>query len=232
MDLEPPSRRDDRRLVPDSGDADAPGAADCAPAPPLARALADRLDRPVVLVGMMGVGKSSLGRKLAAALGWPFIDADDAIETAAQMTIPEIFAKFGEASFRDGERRVIARLLAGDSVPGAAAAPGARKVIATGGGAFVNAETRALILGKAVAVWLDAEVDTLVERTARKDNRPLLKGGDPREILGQLREERARFYAEAPVHVRSGNAPHARTLAVVLGAIAAHLEGAAGAHAA
>ena len=174
-------------------------------------AIAKRVDRPVVLVGMMGVGKSSVGKRLAAMLRCPFIDADDAIEQSAKMTIPEIFENFGEAGFRDGERRVIARLIEED---------GGRKVIATGGGAFCNAETRALILDRTIAVWLDSDVDTLLERTARKDNRPLLKQGDPREILTRLREERRPFYEQAPIHVVSGNGPHSRTVNQVLKGIA------------
>lgn len=171
------------------------------------KALADRIDRPVVLVGMMGVGKSSLGRRLATLLGWSFFDADDEIEKAAQMTIPEIFATYGEPFFRDGERRVIARLMEEDS---------RRKVIATGGGAFCNAETRDLILQRGIAVWLDSDVDTLVERTARRENRPLLKDGDPREIIARLREERRPVYEKAPIHVISGNGPHGRAIARVL----------------
>ena len=176
-------------------------------------ALSRRIDRPIALVGMMGVGKSSVGRKLAATLKLPFVDADEAIEQAAQMPIPEIFAKFGEAYFRDGERRVIARLLEGQN-------PGRPSVIATGGGAFVNDQTRRLILDKAIAVWLDCDVETLYERVGRKGNRPLLQGGDPREILERLRAERQPAYAEAPIHVQSGNQPHARTLATVMKGIA------------
>jgi shikimate kinase len=170
-----------------------------------------RIDRPVVLVGMMGVGKSSVGKRLAAMLRWPFVDADDEIERSARMTIPEMFEAYGESYFRDGERRVIARLLAEDR---------ARTVIATGGGAFCNAATRELILERAVAVWLDSDVDTLVERTARKDNRPLLQGGDAREILTRLREERAPHYALAPVHVVSASGPHTHTVHRVLEGIA------------
>lgn len=184
---------------------------------PDARRLASilaRIDRPIVLVGMMGVGKSSLGRKLASQLGAPFVDADEAIETSAQMTIPEIFNTYGETFFRDGERRVIARLM-GDGASGGTLV----KVIATGGGAFVNDATRALILRQGIAIWLDAELDTLVERTARKDNRPLLQNGNPREILGRLKREREPFYAQAPIHVVSGNIPHSRTLGRMLGAI-------------
>jgi shikimate kinase len=173
-------------------------------------ALGRRVDRPIVLVGMMGVGKSSVGKRLAHLLDCAFVDADEEIERSAQMSVPEIFDTYGEEYFRDGERRVIARLLAereaGDGTI----------VIATGGGAFVNAETRALILERAIAVWLDSEVDTLVDRTARKGNRPLLRGGDPHEILGRLREERAPHYAQAPIHVMSGNGPHVQTINKVL----------------
>ena len=179
-------------------------------------ALARRIDRPVVLVGMMGVGKSSVGRKLAATLRLPFVDADEAIEEAAHMPIPDIFATFGEAYFRDGERRVIARLLDGESQE-------RRSVIATGGGAFVNDQTRALILDKAIPVWLDCDVETLYERVGRKGNRPLLKQGDPREILTRLKTEREPFYAQAPIKVMSGNGPHARTVDQVLKGIDAWL---------
>jgi shikimate kinase len=170
-------------------------------------ALARRIDRPVVLVGMMGVGKTSIGRKLAALLHAPFVDADEEIERAAQMTISEIFAQFGEDYFRDGERRVIARLIDG---------PGTRRVIATGGGAFVNPETRALILDKAIAVWLDSDVEVLVERVGRKDTRPLLRQGDPREILTRLKAEREPAYSQAPIHVKSGFGPQSRTVGKVL----------------
>lgn len=170
-------------------------------------ALARRIDRPVVLVGMMGVGKTSIGRKLAALLHAPFVDADEEIERAAQMSISEIFAQFGEEYFRDGERRVIARLIDG---------PGTRRVIATGGGAFVNSETRALILEKAIAVWLDSDVEVLVERVGRKDTRPLLRQGDPREILTRLKAEREPAYAQAPIHVKSGFGPQSRTVGKVL----------------
>jgi shikimate kinase len=177
-------------------------------------ALARRIDRPVVLVGMMGVGKSSVGRKLAALLRMPFVDADEEIENAAQMSIPEIFERFGEAYFRDGERRVIARLIDG---------PGSHAVIATGGGAFVNAETRALILAKTIAVWLDSDIETLLERVSRKDNRPLLRNGNPREILTRLKAEREATYAEAPIHVQSTGGPHTRTTQAVLKGIEAWL---------
>lgn len=171
-------------------------------------AIAARITRPVVLVGLMGVGKSTVGRKLAALLGRDFIDADEAIAAAAQRSIPEIFETFGEAHFRDGERRVIARLI--DEGHG---------VIATGGGAFVDPATRAAVLEKGIAVWIDCDVDTLVERTARRANRPLLKQGNPREILTRLAQERAPFYAEAPIRVRSENGPHAETARAIIKAI-------------
>lgn len=181
--------------------------ADTTLSPDEIEALARRIDRPVVLVGMMGVGKSSVGKRLAALLHCPFFDADDEIEKAAAMTIPEIFAAYGEDYFRDGERRVIARLM--EEADG-------HRVIATGGGAFVNPETRALILERGIAVWLDSDVDTLVERTARKDNRPLLKQGNPRETLARLRDERRPFYEQAPIHVLSTSGPHGRTINKVL----------------
>ena len=174
----------------------------------LAARIAGRLDRPLVLVGLMGVGKSTVGRRLATAVGKRFIDADDAIEQAAQRSISEIFEQFGEQYFRDGERRVIARLIEDHD-----------GVIATGGGAFVNDETRSLILSQAIAVWIDCEIETLVERTSRKNTRPLLKTGDPREILTRLYEERKPFYAEAPIHVMSDAGPHDETVAKILEAL-------------
>lgn len=173
------------------------------------RAIARRIDRPVVLVGMMGVGKSTIGRKLAAQLGLPFTDADEEIEAAAHMTVAEIFDKFGEPYFRDGERRVIARLMeAGPSV------------LATGGGAFVQDETRALILERGIAIWLDSDVETLMGRVARRGTRPLLQGGDPREILERLKRERESAYAEAPIRVTSDSGPHGDTLGRILEALA------------
>ena len=170
--------------------------------------IAARITRPVVLVGLMGVGKSTVGRKLASLLGRDFIDADEAIVAAAQRSIPEIFEAFGEAHFRDSERRVIARLV--DEGHG---------VIATGGGAFVEPDTRALVLERGIAVWIDCDIDTLVERTARRSNRPLLKTGDPREILTRLAQERTPFYAQAPIRVVSENGPHADTARAIIEAI-------------
>jgi len=178
------------------------------PDEPARNALLARIDRPLVLVGMMGVGKSSVGRRLAQYLGLAFADADDAIVEAAHMPIADIFDQFGETHFRDGERRVIARLLERPD-----------QVIATGGGAFVQPETRALILARGIPIWLEADVDTLVERVARNDKRPLLRGGDPHEIIARLLAERTPAYAEAPIRVTSGRGPHAETIADILEAL-------------
>jgi shikimate kinase len=166
------------------------------------------LDRPIVLIGLMGAGKTTVGRRLAQRLGLPFVDADEEIEAAAGMTISEIFQMFGEAYFRDGERRVIARLI-----------DGSPKVIATGGGAFMNERTRALILENATAVWLEADLDTLVERVRRRSTRPLLKDRDPREVLGELAKVRNPIYALAPIHVRSQPSPHDATVKAILRAL-------------
>jgi len=171
-------------------------------------AISRRIDRPLVLVGMMGVGKSTVGRKLAQLLGFAFYDADSEIETAAQMSVSEIFENFGEDYFRDGERRVIARLMEGGP-----------SVIATGGGAFVNEETRRLLLDQGLVIWLDSDVETLVDRVGRKDSRPLLRNGDPREILTRLRSEREAHYAQAPIHVTSEARPHQHTLNKILQAL-------------
>ncbi len=165
-------------------------------------------NRPIILVGMMGSGKSSVGRRLAARLGRPFFDADDEIEAAAGMTVAEIFDGYGEAYFRDGERRVIARLLAQP-----------RAVLATGGGAFAQEQTRALILESGVAVWLDVPIAVLAERVSRRNHRPLLIGRDPREVLAELMERRAPAYAQAQVHVVSDAAPHGRAVDAILSAL-------------
>lgn len=170
--------------------------------------IAARIDLPIVLVGLMGTGKSTVGRKLSEMLGRAFVDADTEIEKAARRSISEIFAEFGEAYFRDGERRVIARLIEENG-----------GVIATGGGAFVDDETRAVILEKAIAVWIHSDIDILVERTSRRDTRPLLKDGDPKEILTRLYEEREPFYSQAQIKVTSANTPHADTAWAILEAI-------------
>jgi shikimate kinase len=174
----------------------------------------DLRKKTIALVGLMGVGKSSIGRRLAAALDLPFRDADEEIEAAAGRSVSEIFAERGEAEFREGERRVIARLL--DEPP---------MVLATGGGAFVNPDTRALIKEKAVSVWLKADVDVLVRRVGRKDSRPLLKGRDPRQVLSELAKVRGPAYAEADLCVETGDTPHAVALERVLEALGRHAKG-------
>lgn len=166
--------------------------------------------RPIVLIGLMGVGKSTVGRRLAARLDLPFVDADSEIESAAGMSITDIFERFGEAYFRDGERRVIGRLI--DGTP---------KVIATGGGAFINDETRSLILGQALAIWLDADPVLLAERVRRRDTRPLLRNRDPAEVLRELARVRNPIYALAPIHVSSQQTPHETTVAAILKALPA-----------
>lgn len=164
--------------------------------------------KPIVLVGLMGAGKSTVGRRLAHRMHLPFVDADTEIETAAGMTIADIFERFGEPHFRDGERRVIARLI--DGTP---------KVIATGGGAFLNEATRELILDQAIAVWLDAEPAVLAERVRKRDTRPLLHGKDPEVVLTELAKIRNPFYALAPIRVVSIAAPHDATVDAILKAI-------------
>jgi shikimate kinase len=153
--------------------------------------------RSIVLVGMMGAGKSSIGRRLAARLNLPFVDADSEIEKAASMTIPEIFAAHGEAYFRAGEARVIARLLEGGP-----------QVLATGGGAFMIPESRAAIRAKGISIWLSAALDILLRRIKRRAERPMLTGDDPVETLKRLIEERYPVYAEANLSVESRDVPH------------------------
>jgi shikimate kinase len=152
--------------------------------------------RSIVLVGLMGAGKTKIGRRLAARLSLPFFDSDEEIEAAAGETIEEIFANRGEAAFRDGERRVIARLLAGPV-----------QVLATGGGAFMDAATRRVIAARGVSVWLRADLNVLFARVSRRTNRPLLKTPDPRAVLAELIKRRYPIYAEADVTVDSGDGP-------------------------
>lgn len=166
------------------------------------------------MVGLMGAGKSSIGRRLAQRLGLPFIDADTEIEAAAGTTIEEIFQRHGEAAFRDGERRVIARLL--ESPP---------HVLATGGGAFMDPSTRALIRARTISIWLRADIELMLARVGRRSNRPLLKSGDPRAVLEQLIAQRYPIYAEADLTVDSIDGPPDATLERVLAALAAHLAG-------
>lgn len=165
-------------------------------------------EKSIALVGLMGAGKSSVGRRLAKRIGLPFVDSDAEIEAAAGLTIAEIFELHGEAHFRAGERRVLARLIAGPA-----------SVIATGGGAFMDPETRKLILGRCVAVWLDAEVATLAERVRRRDHRPLLSGKDPVALLQNLAEVRNPVYAEAHLTIRGGALPHERMVDRIVAAL-------------
>ena len=168
--------------------------------------------RSIVLVGMMGAGKSSVGRRLAARLGLTFVDADGEIETAARMSIADIFAAHGEAYFRSGEARVIARLLEGGP-----------QVMATGGGAFMNLETRSTIRSKGVSIWLDAEYEVLLRRVRRRSDRPMLKTADPAETLRRLLAERNPIYAEADLTLRSREAPHDTIVNEAIAGLVAHL---------
>ena len=154
-------------------------------------------NRMIVLVGLMGAGKSTIGRRLAARLGVPFVDADDEVERAAGCSIGDMFEVHGEAAFREGEKRVIGRLLDGPV-----------GVLATGGGAFMNEETRDRIREKGVSVWLRADLDVLVRRCARRDDRPLLRDGDMRETLENLIDRRYPVYGEANIVVDTGDKPH------------------------
>ncbi|CAM5761443.1 shikimate kinase [Bosea minatitlanensis] len=174
--------------------------------------------RAVVLVGMMGSGKSSVGRRLAARLGMSFLDADTEIETAAGMTIPEIFAQRGETEFRDGERRVIARILATQ----------APLVLATGGGAFMNAETRARVKELGVSVWLKAEPDVLMRRVRKRSNRPLLQTADPEGTLRAMLAQREPVYALADLTIQSRDEPHEVIVGDIVAALERHLGLAAG----
>jgi shikimate kinase len=167
--------------------------------------------RSVVLVGMMGAGKSSVGRRLAARLGIPFVDADSEIEQAAQMSIPEIFAKYGEAAFRSAEARVILRLL-----------DGGPQVLATGGGAFMNADTRAAIGAKGVSIWLKADLDVLIRRVKRRSDRPLLHTEDPAETLRRLLAERSPTYQQADLTIHSREVPHEKIVDEILAALPRH----------
>jgi len=174
---------------------------------------APMLPRTLVLVGLMGAGKSSIGRRLAQRLDIDFLDADHEIESAAGRTIPEIFEELGEPAFRDGERRVIRRLLE-DRTP---------HVLATGGGAFMAPETRAAIKDKGLSLWLKADLDTLFERVSRRSNRPLLKTADPKDTLRGLMAVRYPVYAEADIVVETQRVPIETTVEKVYQAVVAHL---------
>jgi len=164
--------------------------------------------RTIALVGLMGVGKSSVGRRLATALKMPFVDADAEIEAAAGRSVSDIFAEMGEVEFRAGEHRVIKRIVEG--LP---------TVLATGGGAFIHDGTRDLLKAHTVTVWLQAELDVLAERATRRDTRPLLRGKDPKAVLSRLAEVRYPIYALADVHVMTGEGAHREAVRAVMGAV-------------
>lgn len=165
----------------------------------------------VALVGLMGVGKSSVGRRLAQRLGLPFVDADVEIERAAARSVADIFAELGEAEFRAGEARVIRRLLEGPP-----------HVLATGGGAMLNPETRALLKERTTTVWLKADLTVIAERVSRRDTRPLLRGKDAKAVLGALAEARYPIYAEAHLAVEVGAGPHGQAVTAIVEALDAH----------
>ncbi len=165
--------------------------------------------RPLVLIGLMGAGKTTVGRRLAHQLGLPFLDADAEIEAAAGYSIEEIFARHGEVAFRDGERRVIARLLSG-----------APMVLATGGGAYIDPDTRALIKQMGLSIWLRAELDVLMRRVGKRSNRPLLKQGDPRAIMTDLMTKRYPIYGQADLIIDSRDGPHEGMVRSIINALA------------
>ncbi|MGD9965848.1 MAG: shikimate kinase [Hyphomonadaceae bacterium] len=169
--------------------------------------------RTIALVGLMGAGKTTIGRRLAQALGLPFADADEAIVAAAGRSIEDIFAERGECEFRRGERQVIARLL-----------DGAPHVLATGGGAFIDAKTRALMQERAISIWLKAPLDVLMKRVTRRDHRPLLKEDDPRAVMQRLMDERNPIYAQADLIVETGAGPHNAAVSLILSALRVHLQ--------
>jgi shikimate kinase len=156
----------------------------------------------------MGVGKSTVGRRLAKRLGLPFIDSDSAIEDASGYSAAEVYERYGEQDFRDGERRLVARLIEGNV-----------RVIATGGGAYVDPRTRELLNSRAITVWLDASVDVLAERTSRRDTRAQLRDGDPKATLAKLDQERRPSYAEAHIHVKSGSGAHKDVVDAIIDAL-------------
>lgn len=171
------------------------------------------IPRSLVLVGLMGAGKSAIGRQLAARLRLPFVDADSEIEQAAGQSIEDIFEIYGEAAFRDVERRVIARVLQ-DGL----------QVVSTGGGAFMDMDTRQVIAERGISLWLRVHLDLLVARTSRRNNRPLLKGGNRRKILAKLMEQRHPIYAKADITIDSQDGPLDSTVEVALSALADYLQ--------
>ncbi|MEM0985531.1 MAG: shikimate kinase [Pseudomonadota bacterium] len=165
-------------------------------------------NRTIALVGLMGAGKSTVGKRLADALGRTFRDSDDEIEKAAGLSVSDIFAIHGEPEFRRGERRVLERLLAGTP-----------HVLATGGGAFLDPNTRALMREQAVTVWLNADLDTLWKRVQKRDTRPLLRVEDPRRFLERLMDERSPIYAQADLSITSADGPHRDTVQLIIDAL-------------
>jgi shikimate kinase len=174
--------------------------------------LGNRLDRPVVLVGLMGVGKSTVGRRLARRLGLSFVDTDEEIEGASGYPAAEVFERYGEVAFRDGERRLVARLVQGDV-----------RVIATGGGAYMDPGTRQFLNQRSITVWLDAPVEILAERTSRRDTRAQLRNGEPKLVLERLAAERRPSYEEAHIHVKSGDGAHKDVVDAIVEALEKHL---------
>ncbi len=164
--------------------------------------------RTIALVGLMGAGKSTVGRRLADALGRAFHDSDEEIERAAGLSVADIFSVHGEAEFRRGERRVLKRLL--DQPP---------HVLATGGGAYLDPETRSLLRARAITVWLNADLETLWKRVSKRDDRPLLRAPDPKGVLGRLFAEREPIYAQADLKVDSSDGPHRDTVDAILAAL-------------
>ena len=175
--------------------------------------LAKRIDRPIVLVGLMGVGKSTVGRRLAKRLGLPFVDSDAEIEDAAGLSAAEVFERFGEHDYRDGERRLVARLVEEGDV----------RVISTGGGAYIDPATRALLNERAITIWLDAPVDVLTERTLRRDTRAELRNGDRKETLERLANEWRQMYRQAHIHVKSGVGAHREVVEAIVRRLEDHL---------
>lgn len=168
--------------------------------------------RTVALVGLMGAGKTTIGRRLAQALDLPFADADEAIVAAAGRSIEDIFAERGECEFRRGERQVIARLLDGPA-----------HILATGGGAFIDPRTREMMKEHAISIWLRAPLDVLMKRVSKRDHRPLLKESDPRAVMQRLMDERYPIYAEADLMIETGSGPHNSAVAQILAALRAHV---------
>lgn len=185
------------------------------PAAPSAKPAATvTIDRTIALIGLMGVGKSTVGRRLARRLGLPFADGDTEIEEAAGMTVSDIFSLYGEEEFRAGEARVMKRLVEGPPM-----------VLATGGGAVMNPETRALLKEKALTVWMRADLQVVAERVRRRDTRPLLRGRDPLETLKRMAEVRYPIYAFADVTVEVGTGAHAQAVDAIVAAIADYQSG-------